>query len=264
MPKEVSAGFIIFQRGSDRLLVSHPTGHACGDRHSWDIPKGHIEAGEEPLEAAMRELREETGLTEVSDVFEIGRVPYRSNKALHLFSAYANFSLDNLHCDSMFTDSFGNVKREIDRYLLTDEPEMLFANMYWYATKEMVRRGLAKNVRVRITCSDCPDDRTFPIHNVLSTNRIRTYIRRVEECMENGWWKPEKEYDTYIPNEKLFGLAAYSNKDNHIVTTNAEIYDGLLHASTFDADSMNPIERKLDTLHPFTFEDWSTFLPERP
>lgn len=35
--------------------------------HSWSFPKGHMEAGETEMETALRELREETGLTAVLD-----------------------------------------------------------------------------------------------------------------------------------------------------------------------------------------------------
>ena len=37
------------------LLVRHGKGH-------WAFPKGHAEKGEEPLQTALRELKEETGL----------------------------------------------------------------------------------------------------------------------------------------------------------------------------------------------------------
>ena len=261
MPKAVSAGFIIFQKGSNRLLVSHPNGHPCTGRHSWDLPKGHIEDGEEPLDAALRELYEETGLEHVEYTFEIGRVPYRTDKALHLFSGYADFDIGDLHCDSLFTDSYGNRKPEIDKYQLTDDPEMLFSNMYWYVTREMVRRKLAQNVSIPITCDDCLDERKFVIFNVLTSNQILKYIARVRECQEKGWWKPEKEYDAYIPNEKLFGRASYTDKDNHIRTTNEEVYNALRCAMNFDAGTMSPVDRKMDTMHPFPFEDWALFLP---
>ena len=36
------------------------------DRQSWEIPAGHIEAGEEPDQAAVRELYEEAGVVESS------------------------------------------------------------------------------------------------------------------------------------------------------------------------------------------------------
>lgn len=46
------------------VLVRHK------DRQTWEIPGGHIEAGEAPDQAASRELREETGAT----AFEIKAV----------------------------------------------------------------------------------------------------------------------------------------------------------------------------------------------
>jgi 8-oxo-dGTP pyrophosphatase MutT (NUDIX family) len=42
------------------LLVKTKGGHPA-DRERWTFPKGHIEAGEEPYEAAEREAREEAG-----------------------------------------------------------------------------------------------------------------------------------------------------------------------------------------------------------
>jgi bis(5'-nucleosidyl)-tetraphosphatase len=54
--RERSAGFILLhnRHGRHYLLLDY-------GRH-WDYPKGHLKKGETDLEAAERELREETGL----------------------------------------------------------------------------------------------------------------------------------------------------------------------------------------------------------
>jgi 8-oxo-dGTP pyrophosphatase MutT (NUDIX family) len=57
MPDLKSCGFLIL-RGNpiDKFLLM---------RHSdrWDLPKGHVDAGETEQECALRELAEETGIT---------------------------------------------------------------------------------------------------------------------------------------------------------------------------------------------------------
>ena len=56
--KEVSAGGIVFRRDGDRTLVL-----LIRDSYrNWGFPKGHVESGEEPGTAALREVGEETGL----------------------------------------------------------------------------------------------------------------------------------------------------------------------------------------------------------
>jgi 8-oxo-dGTP pyrophosphatase MutT (NUDIX family) len=51
-----SAGGLVV-RGDEVLLIA-----TAGGRR-WQLPKGHLEAGELPAEAALREVREETGVT---------------------------------------------------------------------------------------------------------------------------------------------------------------------------------------------------------
>jgi 8-oxo-dGTP pyrophosphatase MutT (NUDIX family) len=56
--EEVSAGGIVFRRDGERtffLLIRDPY-------RNWGFPKGHLEDGEEPSAAALREVSEETGL----------------------------------------------------------------------------------------------------------------------------------------------------------------------------------------------------------
>lgn len=39
---------------------------------SWSLPKGHIDAGENALQAAIREIKEETGITQLELVANLG------------------------------------------------------------------------------------------------------------------------------------------------------------------------------------------------
>ena len=59
--RDVSAGVIVFHRDSDGcrflLLLSKLT-----KRPLWEFPKGGVDEGESLLQAALRELEEETGL----------------------------------------------------------------------------------------------------------------------------------------------------------------------------------------------------------
>jgi 8-oxo-dGTP pyrophosphatase MutT (NUDIX family) len=57
--RETSAGGVVFRRGADddvRFLLIRDS------YRNWGLPKGHLEPGEPPADAARREVVEETGL----------------------------------------------------------------------------------------------------------------------------------------------------------------------------------------------------------
>ena len=60
-----TAGGVVVNEKGEVLVVSQN-----GD--SWSLPKGHLDPGESALEAAIREIREESGLTEMEFVKELG------------------------------------------------------------------------------------------------------------------------------------------------------------------------------------------------
>ncbi len=74
---EVAAGAVLVTRGRPaEILLIHEESE---DR--WCFPKGHIEPGESALEAARREVEEETGLTEFSLGEEVATISYRFYQA---------------------------------------------------------------------------------------------------------------------------------------------------------------------------------------
>jgi ADP-ribose pyrophosphatase YjhB (NUDIX family) len=59
---ETSAGGVVF-----RMDVGQPLYLLIRDSYkNWGFPKGHVEAGERPEAAAVREVHEETGLADLS------------------------------------------------------------------------------------------------------------------------------------------------------------------------------------------------------
>lgn len=53
--------------------IALPQGELDGEERLWQMPQGGIDAGEEPLPAALRELYEETGIRSVSLLAEADR-----------------------------------------------------------------------------------------------------------------------------------------------------------------------------------------------
>ncbi len=80
MVDERSAGAVVFIKGAEPqyLLLHYTAGH-------WDFPKGNIEAGETEKQAAIREIREETGITDVEFIEGFRHViSYRYRKGSRL------------------------------------------------------------------------------------------------------------------------------------------------------------------------------------
>ena len=61
--REVSAGGLVYRvRGDAYAVVLAARRHPQSGALVWTIPKGHVEPGETTVAAALREVREETGL----------------------------------------------------------------------------------------------------------------------------------------------------------------------------------------------------------
>ena len=85
-----SAGVLLFrQRGNAlEVFLVHPGGPfwARKDDGAWSIPKGEINAGEDPLAAAKRELAEETGILVDGEFLPLLPVKQKSGKVVHAWA----------------------------------------------------------------------------------------------------------------------------------------------------------------------------------
>ena len=70
------------------IFLVHPGGPfwAKKDDGAWSIPKGEFEEGEEPLDAAKREFREETGLAAEGEFQPLEPVRQKSGKTVYAWA----------------------------------------------------------------------------------------------------------------------------------------------------------------------------------
>jgi 8-oxo-dGTP pyrophosphatase MutT (NUDIX family) len=113
---KTSCGFVIYCEGSNEILLGRET----NSNNFWSIPKGGKEDGENSLEAALRELYEESNISKEfiksCDVFELKPQMYGSKrKRLVPFLAICKTKPDDLKCNAYFTDSSGESLPEFSK-----------------------------------------------------------------------------------------------------------------------------------------------------
>lgn len=90
MAKKTSAGILLYRMRSDVLEVFlvHPGGPFWANRDvgAWSIPKGEVEAGDDPLETARREFKEETGTAVTGDLMALTPLTQSGGKRVHAWA----------------------------------------------------------------------------------------------------------------------------------------------------------------------------------
>jgi 8-oxo-dGTP pyrophosphatase MutT (NUDIX family) len=105
--REVSAGGVVYRRGDDGVEIALASRRTRRGQLAWGLPKGGIEENEDNQQAAVREVREETGLeAEIED--DLGDIRYfyvwegvRVRKAVHFFLMRATGGDVSLHDHEM-------------------------------------------------------------------------------------------------------------------------------------------------------------------
>jgi predicted NUDIX family NTP pyrophosphohydrolase len=99
-----SAGVLLYRGEGNavEVFLVHPGGPfwAKKDDGAWSIPKGEFTDGEEPVEAAKREFREETGFG-VEGAFEaLERVRQPSGKIVYAWSVKGDVDASAIHSNT--------------------------------------------------------------------------------------------------------------------------------------------------------------------
>jgi predicted NUDIX family NTP pyrophosphohydrolase len=104
--KRLSAGLIMYRQIDEKLEVflAHPGGPYFfkKDEKHWSIPKGEPDEGEELLHAAIREFREETGLTPEGKYIELGSIMQKGGKEVHAWAFEGNLPEGYVHTCNTF------------------------------------------------------------------------------------------------------------------------------------------------------------------
>lgn len=90
MPPPLSAGVLLFRQraGMTEVLLIKPGGPFWRNKNvgAWMIPKGMVEPGEQPAEAALREFEEETGTKLDAMPFPLATVRQAGGKKVEAFA----------------------------------------------------------------------------------------------------------------------------------------------------------------------------------
>lgn len=101
MPPPHSAGVLLFRRrrGEIEVLLIRPGGPYWRNKNvgAWMIPKGAVEPGEKPAEAALREFAEETGTKLTSVPFPLATVRQAGGKIVQAFAVEGDLDAEAVH-----------------------------------------------------------------------------------------------------------------------------------------------------------------------
>jgi predicted NUDIX family NTP pyrophosphohydrolase len=95
-----SAGILMYRNATQSLevLLVHPGGPFWRNKDdgAWSIPKGEIDAGEDPEDVARREFMEELGSAPSGPLQPLGEIRQRGGKRVHAFAVEADLDVSTV------------------------------------------------------------------------------------------------------------------------------------------------------------------------
>jgi len=137
-----SAGILMYKHKDHELLVLlvHPGGPywAKKDLGSWSIPKGEYDVDEDPLEAAVREFKEETGGHARGGFRSLGEITQTNRKIVAAWAVEGDFDprlLTSNLCEIEWPPKSGR------KHLIPEADRAA-----WFSLKEARKRILAAQI----------------------------------------------------------------------------------------------------------------------
>src|SRR5688572_6699105 len=136
-----SAGLLLYRKknGFLEIFLVHPGGPFWKnkDKGAWTIPKGEF-SGEPPLEAAKRELKEETGFEVSGPFIELTPIKQKGGKWVYAWAVEADVDPDKMKSNT-FTQTFASGGSQ-------EYPEVDKAN--WFSVEEAKVKILESQARL--------------------------------------------------------------------------------------------------------------------
>lgn len=123
--QRVTAAIVMIDKDGN-ILACHATGRK--ENEGYDFPKGLVEPGETDIEAARRELMEETDIHlldyDMARIIDLGVFPHNKEKDIHIFFYKTTWfpDLSQLKCSTFFERN-GKLIPEVNGYKIISKEE---------------------------------------------------------------------------------------------------------------------------------------------
>jgi 8-oxo-dGTP pyrophosphatase MutT (NUDIX family) len=141
MPSEFSAGGVVMNDEGE-VVVIVPTRRAADGSKVLALPKGHPDGDESPLQAALREVREEAGV-DAEMVDSLGEVRYWYQRGGRRIAKVVEFFLLNY-----VSGDLDDHDHEVEQARWVSAEEAV-ATLTYAGERDMVRRALSQVQRAK-------------------------------------------------------------------------------------------------------------------